>query len=405
MTLSVTSTYNFGPSKYIVSTDPASCSTTDVMTAFNAVVAAGGGTIYIQPGTYTFNGTFNTAGTSVGIIGSSTIEIGSVLGTPSTSVMFTGTQTLSGAGSISFENITFQSSGATVTGTMPASSSAAFINCTMISTSASNAALSYTGSGVTSYIAMENCNFIGSSTAASFANCNVSSTNNGFFAGTASGISLGATTNFIGQISSFSSTSGYAMSITSATVSAETMGCSYSSSSSSAAPVNFTATGSLTSLNDNYNSTASNSYFATTTNSSAGIFKVGNAIPISSATQINPLLATTYFSTTSGTGLRWQDISSSQTALVNQGYFATATLTITLPASPSEGNTVAFVADTSSIVTIQANAGQTIRLGNVNGATAGSLTTTARGDSGTLVYRSSSQTWIATQSVGNLNLV
>ncbi len=80
-------------------------------------------------------------------------------------------------------------------------------------------------------------------------------------------------------------------------------------------------------------------------------------------------------------------------AASNQGYFCTAALTGTLPATPAQGDVVRIVADTASTVTITANTGQKIRIGNVISALAGTAASTKQGDSLDLVYRSSSATW------------
>jgi hypothetical protein len=89
----------------------------------------------------------------------------------------------------------------------------------------------------------------------------------------------------------------------------------------------------------------------------------------------------------------WTDEAAPFNASSNNGYFCTAALTATLPGSPAQGDIVRIVADTASTVTVQANTGQKIRLGNVISALAGTAATTKQGDSIDLVYRSSSATW------------
>jgi len=97
--------------------------------------------------------------------------------------------------------------------------------------------------------------------------------------------------------------------------------------------------------------------------------------------------------TATGSGIAWSDKSTSFNAVVSNGYFCTAALTATLPGSPSEGDRVAFVVDTASAVIVQGNTGQFIRLGASISASAGTITSSAIGDSLQLVYRSSSTTW------------
>lgn len=96
-----------------------------------------------------------------------------------------------------------------------------------------------------------------------------------------------------------------------------------------------------------------------------------------------------------GAGFAWSDTSGTFTASKENGYFITATSTATLPASPSEGDTIAFIVDTTQILTITANTGQQIRVGSVISAAAGTCASNARGDSIELVYRSTGTTWFA----------
>jgi len=85
----------------------------------------------------------------------------------------------------------------------------------------------------------------------------------------------------------------------------------------------------------------------------------------------------------------------------DNGYFATAAGTYTLPASPSQGELVMIAADTTGAVAVTANTGQVIRLGSSVTATAGNLTSTARGDALILRYRSTGAVWMAFSSIGN----
>jgi len=108
----------------------------------------------------------------------------------------------------------------------------------------------------------------------------------------------------------------------------------------------------------------------------------------------------TFQAAASGGGLTWADQSGNFNAVKTNGYFCTAALTATLPASPSEGDTIAFVCTTTAIV-VKANTGQTITLSSTSSTSAGTATNVASGDSLTLVYRSTGTTWWATSSVGN----
>ena len=109
----------------------------------------------------------------------------------------------------------------------------------------------------------------------------------------------------------------------------------------------------------------------------------------------NPAYATLPF-----TPLTWTDKAVSFAAVANNAYFTSAIATATLPGSPTQGNTITLTADTAAILTIQANTGQTIRIGKAISATAGTATSNFQGDSVTLVYRTSDTCWLASDVIG-----
>jgi hypothetical protein len=101
------------------------------------------------------------------------------------------------------------------------------------------------------------------------------------------------------------------------------------------------------------------------------------------------------------TPLPWTDEAVSFPAVAQNGYFVTANATATLPASPSQGNTIVFEVDSASgILTIQANTGQIIRIGKAVSVAAGVAVSNFQGDSVTLVYRASDTSWQATSTIG-----
>lgn len=105
-----------------------------------------------------------------------------------------------------------------------------------------------------------------------------------------------------------------------------------------------------------------------------------------------------------GTGLTWSDQSGVFTAASNNGYFLTGAATPTLPAAPSNGDVIAFVVQASASMTITANTGQIINLGNTASAAAGTCATSVAGNSIFLVYRSTGTTWWAISSIGSWNI-
>jgi hypothetical protein len=98
--------------------------------------------------------------------------------------------------------------------------------------------------------------------------------------------------------------------------------------------------------------------------------------------------------------LTWTDEAVNFAAAADNGYFCTAALTATLPGAPAQGNVVIIEVDTASAVIIQANAGQTIRLGSAASTVAGTATSSKRGDTLYLVFRNSTSTWNSISTEG-----
>jgi hypothetical protein len=130
-------------------------------------------------------------------------------------------------------------------------------------------------------------------------------------------------------------------------------------------------------------------------------FQAGAGITLTNASGVagNTTIAATNTATT------WTDEATSFNAAVNNGYFCTSTLTATLPASPAQGNVIAFNVDSASgILTIQANSGQTIQIGKAISVGAGVAVSNFNGDSVVLVYRASDTSWRAIQSIGTFSV-
>jgi hypothetical protein len=106
--------------------------------------------------------------------------------------------------------------------------------------------------------------------------------------------------------------------------------------------------------------------------------------------------SSTGFVTLVGGGFTWTDEAGAFSAVKNNGYFATATATGTLPASPAQGDTIKFFVDSASqFLTIQASGSQIIRLGSLASSAGGTATSTLQGDSVELVYRAADTCWCA----------
>ena len=91
----------------------------------------------------------------------------------------------------------------------------------------------------------------------------------------------------------------------------------------------------------------------------------------------------------------WTDTSGAFIAVVDNGYFLTAASTPLLPPAPAQGDRVDFVCDTGALVTVTANAGQSIRIGSALSAVAGTAASNTIGNSIELVFRAATNTWFS----------
>lgn len=133
--------------------------------------------------------------------------------------------------------------------------------------------------------------------------------------------------------------------------------------------------------------------------------------------RVGPLLAGAGISIVNGPGtitiaatgtpssLTFTDVAVPTLATPFTGWYVTAATTITLPAGAAQGDLVVVVADTASPVVVQANAGQSMRIGNNISSVGGTATSTARGNSVTYYFRAATSTWISTSTEGGWNLV
>lgn len=103
-------------------------------------------------------------------------------------------------------------------------------------------------------------------------------------------------------------------------------------------------------------------------------------------------------------GLTWTDEATSFSAAAENGYFVTAAATATLPAGATNGTTIRIICVASSAVVVQANTGDTIRIGSSVSSSAGTATNTAQGNALTLHYYAAGTSWYCEGVQGNWTL-
>jgi hypothetical protein len=133
---------------------------------------------------------------------------------------------------------------------------------------------------------------------------------------------------------------------------------------------------------------------------SSGAQPVASTLTAGSNVTITNAAGAITIAASGGSTFPWSNQATGFTAAVNNGYVITAALTATLPSGSVAGQTIQFIVDTAGALVIQAAGGQFIRLGSALSAANGTATSAARGDCITLVYSTSSTTWIANSAVG-----
>jgi hypothetical protein len=106
-------------------------------------------------------------------------------------------------------------------------------------------------------------------------------------------------------------------------------------------------------------------------------------------------------------GFTWSEKNINFNALIQNGYFANAALTVTLPPTTGLviGNTVIIYVDTPNPVIIQANTGQMIQVGSGISAPGGTATSNTQGSILELIFKPSDLTWHTQSSLGVFTLV
>lgn len=101
-------------------------------------------------------------------------------------------------------------------------------------------------------------------------------------------------------------------------------------------------------------------------------------------------------------GFTWSEKSTDFNAVVENGYFCTSGLTVTLPvtAGLTIGNTIIIYCDTASSVIVQCQSDQTIQIGTGTSSIGGTADSNNFGDCIELVFRPSDATWHSISTTG-----
>ena len=397
----VNSTALFGPSKFVVGSSLANSSYLTIAAAVAAADAAGGGTVYVQPGTYTESITFTVANT-VSVTG---VAIGGFPGTTQSAVTVSGNQIYTGTGKMLFQGILFTaSSGTTWTiGSAGSATAVQFDSCRIVTSGANGVNLNIFAATT---FTMNDCS-ISAPLVGISAVGGLSSIMNTTILSTASdAISLGAGSILDISLSNILSTTNHSITLSAASAVVQSNNNIYQSTLSA---IHYTAAATLVSTYDNFDSPAI--YFADSTGAFGTLNYSYSTIPLLSSTSIDPQITDTKLSQipipVSGIS-SWNLITSSQTMAVNSGYIVqSGALSLLLPATSAVGDTISNTLDTGTSWTITQASGQRIRVGSgqTTLGSGGSLASTALGDSIEIVCKTADTLWYAKSVIGNLTSV
>ena len=409
----------FGPTQYIVDSNPAQGSYSTIQSAINALNAAGNfGTIIIRSGIYTENLSFVANQQIIGMSGEGRAQ-------NSCPVKIVGNHTFLGAGSpgrMLLQSIFFESSaGDTFTVTSNGANGIVFAlkYCQVKSTAGSSVTLNTVlgGSFVTGVLFESTINASGSGFIVNSDNCQVITYLSSIDVGDTAIRMLGADNSFRDTKSEVSGTTN-TISFSQASQSAFLDGTLLKSSGST---ILYGAAATTTALHCTHESFSGTGNYI---DGAAGIYLyaddilTGPAINIAAGITQSPFDWKPYctagtsvtavrgtagfdspqFTTTNGfvtltngqTGIAWSTVSASSLVSPNTGSFALGDITLTLPAAPLQGQECRFFNKSGTVVIIQASGAQQIRISSMASSTA---TSSITGDGLWLTYDAGAVTW------------
>lgn len=390
----------FGSSQFVVSSNAALGTYTTIQAAVTAATNVGGGTIIIQPGTYTESITWS-AGISVQ---AATTFVLDPLGT--VPVLISGLQTFTDTGQLGFESVGFSNTTGNVWTVGNASTGISLLslsNCEIVVSNGTCISLFSTFG--TASLRADKCRFVsvsGNGIAATNGTVNLSSCL--FNALGAECLNAGLDETVIINDCTMVNTGAFATVVCSDPTAEITS--SYTSYTSTGDSVfSFTAAGAITTDFDNISAASGSGDYAT---GSAGTFTIGNAVISGTAQSIAPGLTVIIEPSVTNplTPTVWTPITTNQTLAVNSNYLVTSgALSLALPATSSVGNTISIVLAGGTSFTITQAAGQSIVVGNQTSTvgTGGSVASSSNGDTIQMVCATANTAWyVSSGGQGNL---
>lgn len=403
----------FGLSPFIVGTTLGDgCNYISIQSAFNDAIAAGGGVIYIRPGTYTENLVFSGS-MNISLVGA---EADGRLG----QVLINGNQFFDGFGTLKMANLNFDvAAGDTILAQGNGGTLFFVLDTCQVTSAAGKAIVTDTFGGGDKIntlfedllvFSATNCiesagftdhliqggfynsgtdafSFIGG-TFSQTRGAKISATNKGIIIGPGGLSTFVFGTNIICGDEAFDNGLGNTLEINDCVI------------QSSAASGNFViGAGVLKHIDIALTGSAINNGAAATLYNDWKPYGLSGAGPGTfrgtAAFDSAQFLVTDGFVQLVGgpSGIVWTDYAASTGVSSFSGSNATALIVLSLPIAPANGDVCDFLASTASTLTIQATGAQKIQIGNTASSAGGTAASNDIGDSLHLVYMLSSDTW------------
>lgn len=392
----------FGFSPYIVDAAASEGSYTTVQSALNAANAAGGGIVYVRPGTYTEDLTLFVGTEVVGIPASSSSQ----------NIVIHGVHTppAAGAGTFSFTNL-FLTSASDVFNSVAAGDTVltvqdcnfningyifnlpnwtADINILSCKSNASTNDGVLNGTAVFLVLTIENSTVgDGTNTLTSVSDSNIINS------------TIGCKTSFDGLFSFTNTTFLQQMTLTGGAT-GFIIGCLLSTNTTSVLVYDSTNPTSIEST------TINGSMVPVIAGTGTGLLSLGGITWGESSSMISGL-AILYIKSTFGTGMKWQGTVGDLTAGANEGWIIVggiAPVIITLPAVAYPGDMVS-ISGRGTNWRLGQNAGQSVNYGamTTTGGVGGSISSTLPTDQLDVICQTANTGWAVRNSVGNLTVV
>ncbi len=400
MTKNINATGQYGRSQFTVSATSGAAAYTTIQEAVTAAAAVTPkGTVFIFEGVYA---------ESIAWPADITVE-GAGDGESLFEVTITGNQTFAGSGNISFKNIRFNaSSGDTWTQSAPAGSGhIAFQDCRISPTSGRGVVIGTAGANTSSMFLRSS--EISSSLQAIDASGNsileitqssLSTSTNNF-----NTVDLAGATSLITELGVFNNSgvgTGSCVSLNGVNNSVDSQNTRYNAgNATSASAFEFTiADGSIRSVKDEM-FIAGGTFWARSAGAFGTLSYGSTIINTGTTALIDPQITSTILTTIPASAFTWSDQGASITVASNTGSVSTAAITLTLPATPTNGDVCEFVLGVLANLNVSANTGHTIRLGDIVSVSAGAASTEVLGNRLKVVFNSTLTSWLATSLIGN----